>query len=255
MADKIKYELNKSIVAPLVPGQIGYSYSSGTLFIGPPNLDKDGLDVIELIKLQNNVLNFIVQEVQDELSDKVPSSKAVNNALAKKAGLHQSNTFTAANYFPDIDLKNLPITQERIVVNAKSLKTYVSEVVSNLSRDILNEATIQILNQNVIVNITQQVLTNVTTEVLDSITPTIVTDISASVASTLKIPHVHRYEFLDPSDIWIISHGFNTDVVIMSIYELGTNRQIISPFEILDNNNLRITFSKPTSGYVDIQFF
>jgi 6-pyruvoyl-tetrahydropterin synthase len=255
MADKIKYELVNPTVTPLSPGQLGYSYSSGTLFIGPSNLSKGGVDVIEVIKFQNSVLNYIVQEIQDELVDKIPSSKAVNDALSKKAGLEQSNTFTSANYFPDIELNSLPVSQERLVVNAKSLKKYVSEVISKLSSEIINDATIQILHQDVIVNITQNILTNITTEVLDSITPTVVSDISANVSSSLKIPHIRRYEFLESADTWIISHGFNTDKISIMIFELGTNRQIISPFEILDNNNIRITFSKPTSGYVDIQFF
>jgi hypothetical protein len=255
MTVKVKYELDNPTVAPLAPGELGYSYSSGTLFIGPSDLNKGGVDIIEIIKFQNNVLNYIIQEIQDGLIDKIPSSKAVNDALSKKAGLEQSNTFTSANYFPDIELNDLPANQERIVVNAKSLKKYVSEAISKLSTEIINTATIQILHQDVVLNITQNILTNITTELLNSITPALICGISSSVSSSLRIPHVCRYEFLESNDTWVISHGFNTDKISLTIFEFETNRQIISPFEILDNNNIRIIFSKPTSGYVDIQFF
>jgi hypothetical protein len=80
----------------------------------------------------SDIEEFIVQEVEQEIINKVPSSDAVYNSLLKKAGLDESNTFTTANYFPDVDVDTVPETQTQLVVNVRSLRSYFSSIVERI---------------------------------------------------------------------------------------------------------------------------
>lgn len=159
----------------------------------------------------SHIDELIVQEVEQELVNRVPSSAAVYNALLKKVEVDESNTFTAANYFPDVDIENVPDSQLQLVVNVKSIRQYI----------------ISILEQ-----------------VVDTV-----------ISLLPDYTYTKRYEFLVASDTWTINHQQNTDRIMVSLYQLGTDRQLIAPYQIINNMSLKILFSSPERGYADIKFY
>lgn len=81
------------------------------------------------------------QEINADETSKVPSSAAVFKALVTKASLDQSNTFTAANYFPDVDLSDIPDGQLGIAVNAKSVKDYLDVIAATMQEEVITAVT------------------------------------------------------------------------------------------------------------------
>lgn len=159
----------------------------------------------------SHIDELIIQEVEQELVNRVPSSAAVYNALLKKVEVDGSNTFTAANYFPDVDIENVPDSQLQLVVNVRSLRQYI----------------ISIFNQ-----------------------------VADTVISLLpSFTYTKRYEFLVASDVWTINHQQNTDRISVSLYQLGTDRQLVAPYYVINNMSLQVLFSTPESGYADIKFY
>jgi|LakMenE18May11ns_1017448.scaffolds.fasta_scaffold9959602_1 hypothetical protein len=59
-------------------------------------------------------------------------------------------------------------------------------------------------------------------------------------------------QYFSSSDIWSLEHNLNSDYPIVTIWD--TNRSIIFPqkIESIDTNNIRIYFSTPVAGYVNV---
>jgi hypothetical protein len=205
---RIKYELEADVVSPLKPGELGYSYSSGSLYIGPKSSVNEN-DVITLITAQNNVINYIIQSVVVDVRDKVPSSNAIYLALKEKASLDEANIFNSSNYFPDVEIDNTPDSQGKLVVNVRSLKRHTSKLRDNIIEKLSAHA---------------------------------------------HMAYSERYEFLTPLETWNIHHQYNTDSINIVIRQLGTNRILMAPYDIIDDSFISIYFASPTSGYVDIEF-
>lgn len=128
-------------VAPLYPGELGYSYKSKTLFIGPDYGDAN--NVISLLTLDtnssnasqtisNNPLSIIIQSIAADLTDKVPSARAIAQQLLKKASLDGGNEFTGSNFVPDVDILNTPYTLGKLIVNVNSIKNYIDTKMQNI---------------------------------------------------------------------------------------------------------------------------
>ena len=79
----------------------------------------------------------LVQEISADETTKVPSSHAVYKALLKKVAVDQSNTFTAANYFPDVDLSDIPSGQLGVAVNAGSVKAYLDDIATTMQAAVI----------------------------------------------------------------------------------------------------------------------
>lgn len=142
MADTIKYSSTSDKVSPLHPGQLGFSYKSKTLFIGPSI--GDATKVIPLVSLDNNVSSsssisinpeaIIIQTVAGDLVDKVPSSRAIAEQLSTKASLVGGNNFSGSNLVPDVDIRQVPYTLGRLIVNVNSIKAYIDHTLRNTTR-------------------------------------------------------------------------------------------------------------------------
>jgi hypothetical protein len=65
---------------------------------------------------------------------------------------------------------------------------------------------------------------------------------------------LQRYFFNSPTIAPLINHNRNTDLFDVSIRNIENNRQIIAPFEIIDENNFVILFTEEESCIIDVRF-
>jgi hypothetical protein len=61
-----------------------------------------------------------------------------------------------------------------------------------------------------------------------------------------------RYHFTEPQKTWAIAHNKKTDFLSYQVFDLQGRRQI--PSHTLTTNELILSFTYPTAGYVDIAF-
>lgn len=134
----IKTSSTATKVSPLYPGELGFSYKSKTLFIGPEI--GDPRDVITLLSLDNSISptsnpsSVIIQDIPGDIVDKVPSARAVAEGLSMKASLVGGNEFTGSNLVPDVDIINTPFTLGKLIVNINSIKHYTDYRLQNVPK-------------------------------------------------------------------------------------------------------------------------
>lgn len=214
----IKYTNSPNSALSLGPGELGYNYATGNYMIGP--LNPSNPNVI-LISQNNSFYEYLTADINLNVTNKVPTSRAVAIELDKKASIMHSNQFTGMNEFPYLRVIDAAPAQENIVVTIKMLREYL-------------EGTYDLSGVQVFPGVIEKILKEKLPEVS---TPTI----------------VKKFRFMSPIKTWDIEHNMNTDNFSIVILDTN-NKQNEAPVHIVDLNHIQVLFTAPVAGEATVTF-
>jgi len=119
---KLSYTNSPIVNTKLSTGELLYNYYNNILYLGAYNASDPN---IKLIDFNNTFVRFLTPEINENISDKVPTSRAVRLELNKKADLTHSNQFTGMNEFPYLRILDAAPAQQNIAVTIRMLKDYI----------------------------------------------------------------------------------------------------------------------------------
>ena len=261
----------------LLPGQLAYSYKSGTLFIGPPTPESGSGDVIEITRG-----NILIDYIDQTDTFHTPNSSVIYREIKQKldtiepfANFNKLKIEDSNNSIFAVDVKNIKIdTDSGFIYTAinnnivtLSLPKLFQSISINTTQSIspLNNLDTFKINSNqnkLLLNVINNELhLDVKTEL--SITPTTQDDLIPSIKvvkdeinkmySSIQSSIV-RYIFSDPTLDCLIVHNKNTNIFDVNIKSIIDNQIILAPIEIIDDNSFIIHFTEEESCIVDVRF-
>ncbi len=170
------------------------------------------------VRVPDDPLDTIIHIVANDENFKVPSSKAVYDAI-----------------------KNLRDT----TVQVDYLNTNIDP--NNINNNIMVPTTTAVLNA-----INNIVIQNIEDDVIDKVVSSEALFEALKDLTTNQIQLV-QYDFPLPSLEWIINHNKNTYVFQETSFDSDGNK-IYASVNIIDENNFKISFTEMTSGFVTVKF-
>lgn len=119
---KLSYTNSPIVNTKLSTGELLYNYYNNILYLGSYNASDPN---IKLIDFNNTFVRFLTPDINETITDKVPTSRAVKLELNKKADLTHSNQFTGMNEFPYLRILEAAPSQQDIAVTIRMLKDYI----------------------------------------------------------------------------------------------------------------------------------
>jgi len=216
MGETVPYTNNPIFNIKLKPGQFGIHYPTKTVYIGAYNPSDSN---IPIISNENSFVQFLTGAVDENVSNKVPTSRAVRLELNKKADLTYSNQFTGMNEFPYLRVVDAAPSQLDIAVTIRMLKDYIEGEYSAINK-LIEEAVAKLPGGG------------------------------GSGSNSIFVKYVFNTPILE----WDIKHKYNT-ISFSFIIKDNNNIQHEAPYDIINSNNFIIRFNEPISGTLLVTYY